>query len=223
MPHPGTDSQDGALRAQLAGCSLWAAVGTHGSALSSWPRGPGDTSSGPGLGECVGTLPGSQGSPVGQEGREYWSRRTRQPRARPSPPSARCVLGHPSLPVDRKACLGQSSSRGWHGAGLTPQALSGERGRSSWKLLEPRPGGPRGTRASPQSRSGDGQGHVGRPVRVLWAALSAGRGCHPPSSRTPAGRGRAGTALQKRFRVASAGDVRPPSAAHLPHPSFVSL
>lgn len=125
MPHPGTASQDGALRAHLAGhprlCPWFLAPGPPGTRAlgQAW------------AGMCVGSLPGSQGSPVGRVDRECWSRRTRRPRARPSPLSARHAPGHPSLPVDRKACLRQSGSRGWHSAGADP--TSPELGGRAWR------------------------------------------------------------------------------------------
>lgn len=216
MPHPGTASQDGALRAHLAGhprlCPWFLAPGPPGTRAlgQAW------------AGMCVGSLPGSQGSPVGRVDRECWSRRTRRPRARPSPLSARHAPGHPSLPVDRKACLRQSGSCGWHSAGADPTSPE-LGGRGSWRPLGPGLAAPRSTRAGPRSRSADGQRCVGCPVAVLQAALSAGRGCHPPSSRPPAGRGRAGTALRERVRGASAGGRPAPSAAHGPPPRPVSL
>lgn len=213
MPHPGTASQDGALRAHLAGhprlCPWFLAPGPPGTRAlgQAW------------AGMCVGSLPGSQGSPVGRVDRECWSRRTRRPRARPSPLSARHAPGHPSLPVDRKACLRQSGSRGWHSAGADPTSPE-LGGRGSWRPLGPGLAAPRSTRAGPRSRSADGRRCMGCPVAVLRAALSAGRGCHPPSSRPPAGRGRAGTALRERVRVASAGGRPAPSAAHGPPPAL---
>lgn len=130
MPHPGTASQDGALRAHLAGhprlCPWFLAPGPPGTRAlgQAW------------AGMCVGSLPGSQGSPVGRVDRECWSRRTRRPRARPSPLSARHAPGHPSLPVDRKACLRQSGSRGWHSAGADPTSPE-LGGRGSWRPLGP--------------------------------------------------------------------------------------
>lgn len=192
MPHPGTASQDGALRAHLAGhprlCPWFLAPGPPGTRAlgQAW------------AGMCVGSLPGSQGSPVGRVDRECWSRRTRRPRARPSPLSARHAPGHPSLPVDRKACLRQSGSRGWHSAGADPTSPE-LGGRGSWRPLGPGLAAPRSTRAAreaaPQTasaawdaqwrcsgqRSARGGGathlHLGPQLEEVERELPCGREC----------------------------------------------
>lgn len=140
MPHRGADSQGGALRKQFAGCSLWAAVGTHGSALGSWPQGPLGARA---LGQARARVWAAYRDPrvAGWAG---WAGNTGAeepagPGLAPLPflPSMssvtllslwteRLVWGSPALTAGPRPVL-------------TPRALGG---RGSWKRVEPRPGGP---------------------------------------------------------------------------------
>lgn len=176
MPHPGADSQGGVLRMQFAGCSLWAAVGTHGSALGSWPQGP--------LGARA----------LGQARARVWAA-YRDPR----------VAGWARW-------AGNTGAEEPAGPGLAPlpflPSMSSVTLLSLWteRLVWGSPAlaaGPRPVLTPRALRGGRAAGSVWSPS--LGAPRNTGRGCHPPSFRPPAGRGRAETALQETCRVASAG------------------